>query len=285
MIFLAFSILTSALLFFVFKWFDIRGVDNRQAIVVNYFAAFITGLLVHPEYLSAEPWAADWRWMALILGILFISLFNVLGLTAQRISVSVASVANKMSVAVPVGIAFWLYDDAITVGKIAGILTALLGVWLTSRPSSNLRIETNDYWLPLVLFMGSGLIDTLIKYVQHHYLTSDVAMLTFIPSIFLVAGVLGLIYLFFTNNIRFTRKNLIWGIVLGVPNYFSIYLIIKALEQSGFQSSVLFPINNIGVVIVSVLGGRLLFGEKLSTGSAIGIGVSVFGIVLLSWFA
>lgn len=285
MIFLVLSILTTSLLFYIFKWFDLRGVDNRQAIVVNYFVAFGVGLVAHPSYLQTAPFESDWLPVALVLGVLFIFLFNVLGLTAQRIALSVASVANKMSVAVPVVVAFWLYDDEVTLWKLIGIVLALLGVWLTSRPSSTLKIDKKDLWLPVVLFLGSGLIDTLIKYTQHTYLHSEAQMLTFIPTIFLVAGCLGTLFLLATNNWRISAKNLLWGAILGVPNYFSIYLIIQALDKTGWQSSVVFPVNNIGVVVVSVIGGLVLFREKLSLISFLGILLSLLGIAFIGFLS
>ena len=47
--------------------------------------------------------------------------------------------------------------------------------------------------------------------------------------------------------------------------------LIKALQDEGFESSTLFTINNVGIVVVSTLVGILLFKEKFSIKNKIGV--------------
>ena len=77
-------------------------------------------------------------------------------------------------------------------------------------------------------------------------------------------------------------KNLIAGIILGVPNYYSILFLIKALQIKGFESSTLFTINNVGIVVVSTIVGLILFKEKFSLKNKIGILLAITGIVLVA---
>ena len=80
----------------------------------------------------------------------------------------------------------------------------------------------------------------------------------------------------------FGFKNIIAGIVLGIPNYFTIVFLIKAMQTSGFESSTLFTINNVSVVVVSTLVGLLLFKEKFSLKNKIGVILAIIGIVLVT---
>ncbi|MFT5254386.1 MAG: putative membrane protein, partial [Flavobacteriales bacterium] len=68
----------------------------------------------------------------------------------------------------------------------------------------------------------------------------------------------------------------------GVPNYYSIFFIIKALQNKNFESSTLFTINNVAIVILSTLVGLLLFKEKFSTKNKIGVALAILGIVLVT---
>jgi multidrug transporter EmrE-like cation transporter len=78
-----------------------------------------------------------------------------------------------------------------------------------------------------------------------------------------------------------------WGIVLGIVNFGSIYLLVSALNHvnnNGIRtdSSVIFGLNNIGIVGLSVLVGLLIFSEKLKLINWIGIALSVVSILLFT---
>jgi multidrug transporter EmrE-like cation transporter len=72
------------------------------------------------------------------------------------------------------------------------------------------------------------------------------------------------------------------GLVLGVPNYFSIYFIIKALKN-GMESSVVYPINHVGTVLFTSFLGVLIFKEKLIPKNYIGIVVAIVAIVMIAF--
>ena len=55
------------------------------------------------------PW---FKW-ACVMGVMFVSIFNVIGMTAQKISVAVASVANKLSLIIPVVLSVYLYNETL----------------------------------------------------------------------------------------------------------------------------------------------------------------------------
>ena len=44
------------------------------------------------------------------------------------------------------------------------------------------------------------------------------------------------------------KKSIIWGIILGIPNYLTLLYFIKSLKSELFSSSEVFPIINIGVI-------------------------------------
>lgn len=69
---------------------------------------------------------------------------------------------------------------------------------------------------------------------------------------------------------------------MGVVNYGSIYFIWKALAQDGVESSMVFPVANMGVVAASTLAGWLIFKEHLSPKNWLGIALSIFAIALIA---
>jgi multidrug transporter EmrE-like cation transporter len=87
--------------------------------------------------------------------------------------------------------------------------------------------------------------------------------------------------LLLTGRKKFNIRNVIAGICLGVPNYFSIYFLVKALQSPAMSSSATIPINNIGVLLVVSLFGIMVFKEKLSKKNYMGLGLTLLAIFLI----
>ncbi|UTW62575.1 EamA family transporter [bacterium SCSIO 12741] len=280
MLYLLLSIGTTTLLFILFKVFERQKVDLFSAIVVNYaVAAALGSVLIFPKTIIPEGPPGEYL-LLLALGALFISLFVLLGRTAQNQGISIAVTANKMSLIIPVLLAFVLLGESIQSLQLMGIFVALTGIALTLYRPSGDKVLSGIIW-PLIVFAGSGLIDFLLKYGQHHYLEGEHDFLAFTSGIFFVALVFGLIYGLATRQFRLSERTLLYGALLGVPNFFSIYFLLLALGKAGMESTVLLPVNNSSVLLLSTLLSMLLFKEKLSTLNRIGVLISLGAIFLI----
>lgn len=285
MIYLLLSIIISSSLFVIFKLFEVYKINVLQAIVTNYIVAFCIGynlseIKIRPSEIPSQPWFFG----ALFLGLLFILVFNIMALTAQKNGLSVASVAGKMSVVVPVLFGIFAYKESVGFVKIIGITLALIAVYLTSTKEKTKSVEKRYLLYPILLFFGSGVIDTSIKYVETNYV-QDGGVPIFSATIFIFAFTFGILLLLFkkvTSTIKFELKNVIGGIILGIPNYFSIDFLLRALKTEGLESSTLFTINNVSVVLLTTIFGLLIFKEKLLAKNWIGITIAVISIVLVA---
>ena len=284
MIFLLLSILFSTGLFVIFKYFGIYKIDVLKAIFVNYIVAFSMGFFFAERQIPfSEIYLQPWFSGALFLGALFVSIFFVMAMTAQKNGVSVTSIAGKMSVVVPVVFGIILYNESVTFLKIVGIMMALIAVYLSSVKEE--KSEKNGTLLfPVLLFIGSGTIDTLLKYIQENYVAAEDVSI-FSGSLFGIAGVFAFLILVIKTIKKrepFGYKNIIAGIILGVPNYYSIIFLIKALQNKDFESSTLFTINNVAIVVVSTLVGLFFFKEKFSIKNKIGVAMAILGIIIVT---
>ncbi len=286
MIYLALSILSSTLIFVVFKLFERFRVTILHAIVVNYIVACISGLIdyKHSVSLTALP-DYEWFFYTVGLGALFILVFNLMALTTQRSGLSVVSVATKMSVVIPVLFGFWYYKDEPHFFKILGVCLALVAVYLTSvRSRDGIALDRRTLLLPLLVFLGSGIIDTSIKFLEDAYVAQDDVPL-FSSVVFGAAACVGVIILIvraLRGQLRFTVRDVLGGIGLGVPNYFSIYFLVHALRSDLLDSSGIFTVNNVAIVMMSTLVGITVFREKLLPRNWLGIILAVISIFLVA---
>jgi drug/metabolite transporter (DMT)-like permease len=285
-IYLLLSIAASTLLFIIFKLFNVYKIDTFQAIVVNYAVACICGILSYDSKINTtEIIRSEWFYGAIGLGFLFITVFNLMALTAQKNGLSVASVASKMSVIIPIVFGVYVYNESAVFQKIIGIVLALIAVYLASVKSKTTINFKKNLALPLLVFIGSGIIDTSIKYIETKYVPEN-GIPIFSATIFSFAftiGIIMVVYKIVRKQFQFDSKSIIGGVVLGIVNYYSIYFLLKALNMEGNESSTLFTINNVGIVMLSTLVGLLVFKEHISRKNWIGIGLAIVSIILVTF--
>lgn len=287
MIYLLLSILSSSAIYVIFKLFGRFKVDSLSALVMNYIIACLLGLLTGPEIQSfKEIVHTDWFPGAVILGCLFILVFNLMIITTRRNGISVVSVASKMSVVLSVVFVIFYYDEDPGIIKILGILLALTAVYLVSvKDQESKSLKKSGLIFPLLVFLGSGIIESGLKFLETEFVgKSEVAI--FSSSIFAVAALVGILLILMRYLLRGTAvksRDLLGGMILGIPNYYSVYFFIQALRIPNFSGSTVFVLNNVSIVLFSTLLGLIFFREKLFFKNWAGIVLAVISIILVSY--
>jgi drug/metabolite transporter (DMT)-like permease len=266
-------------------------VNTFQAIVINYLTACICGVLLYGNSLTKAAFEhTSWIPFVFLCGILFISIFYLMGLSSQRNGVSITSVAVKMSMAISMGLMIVLYHESVTALKIGGIILACFGVIIMSYERSeksdevtdenrNSSLETRHYLL-VTIFLGCGLLDVVLNYVQSFHL-EHLSTSLFSAFGLGMAGIFGGVLLLINilrKKEKFEKKSIVAGILLGIPNYFSIYYLIKSYSSTSWSDSTVLAVLNVATVITSTLAGLFLFKEKLNLTKSIGLILSILAI-------
>jgi multidrug transporter EmrE-like cation transporter len=205
---------------------------------------------------------------------------------SQTFGVASVSVAVKMSVIVPVSFGIIYYQESLNLIKVIGIGLALLAVFMATYKPNKMKGRTSLMFLPAILFIGSGFLDAFLKYNEEELVPAAEQAL-FASSIFGVAALFGLLFVIyrrFTNKVAFQLKAIGAGIALGVPNYGSIYFLLRALDSESFESSSLFALNNVGIVAVSTLLGVAVFKESLNGFNWWGLALALLSILLITYW-
>ncbi len=287
MIYLVLSILSSTIILIVFKLFNRYNINKLQAIVVNYIVACSCGFIAFDgPIIFKEISTTAWFLPTVALGALFILVFNLMAVTIQRAGLSVTSVAFKMSLVIPILFGLLFYKESANSLKVIGIILALVAVYLTSsrKVDANHTKGASVLILPLLVFLGSGIIDTAIKFLEHSYVGVN-EIPVFSATVFGAAAILGIVFLTIgklRGKVTFSARNILGGIALGVPNYFSIYFLVQALRIPALESSTVFTLNNVAIVLFSTLVGVGLFKEKLSAKNWLGILLAIISIILVA---
>jgi EamA-like transporter family. len=287
MIYLLLAIIGSGLIPVLFRGFADWRINVFWAIPINYLTCVIAGGVWggHPLALSTLA-SAPWLWLAMLQGGILAINFFLLAYTAQRVGVSVAALASRLSVAIPSILAFLFYGDSFSAVKIAGLAAALLSLYLctASTEKSATTRPLGLKLLPLLVFLTFGCYFIVIKYAQSHYLSEasfhDYVMAGFLFGFLTALAICSARRLLIFKQFRLVH--VVAGLILGVVNYVAVYTLIKALALEGWESSQLYPMYSVGVVAVSTGLAMLLFNEKLSNITKVGLVVGVIAVALLN---
>jgi multidrug transporter EmrE-like cation transporter len=166
----------------------------------------------------------------------------------------------------------------------------MAGVGMTVYKPREGSFEPAMVYLPLILFIGMGLVDSLVKFAQQRFVgNSDIAL--FSAILFLNAFISGIAVLIFYPRYyaRFLKPATWgWGILLGGVNFGSVFFLVRTLnfissEGNKIDSSVVFGLNNLGIVGLSVMAGLFAFREKLIPVNWLGITLSLIAILLFAF--
>jgi drug/metabolite transporter (DMT)-like permease len=296
-IYLIIATICAAMFSVMFKIFHIKGVDSGQAIFFNYLTAFILGILfsLHGE-LVVNPFKAHWLVPVLILGLIFMAGMILLSDSTRRVGVAISTVCSRASMVIPIIVSFLLIEGSARPKWLLIILVLVamtLTVW-TGKPDDGRVYTFRDILAPIIVFITFGLSNSFLKVIQHNVtvadtkagmteqaINSELSLVT--ASVFFVAMLLCL-YSFFKKGpdgkrIPITMKNIMGGIELGAINYFCTYMLM--LSMKSIDSSILFPIHNIGIVAIGAFVGLWAFHEKMKPHQVVGIILAAVSIALL----
>lgn len=278
------SIFSSSILFVLFRLFPKYKVDTAQAIIVNYFTAFICGCLVNAEFPSLSKLTDSGLIpYVLLAGFLFISLFVGMGYSSQKNGMGTTSVAVKMSLALAMIFFIIAYREPVTLLKIGGFVVAFTGILLITYEKGG-SARKGAVLLLLFLFVGSAILDILLNHVQKNLL-KDYPLSMYVAFGFLAAGLLGVLWMtteFIRKKRTFAWRNVIGGIFLGIPNYFSIYFLVQSYKATGWDDTITLAIIGIGIVSLTAITGMLFFRESTRWNKVAGLVSAIIAIILLN---
>ena len=291
MIFLVLSIISSAAIYVIFKYLDRFIINTFNIIIINYITAAVLGILLTKTQIDVfSIYKNAWFPFSIIIGILFIIMFVVIAKSSQIVGIAITTISNKMSVIIPIIVSLIIDPNDILTGfKATGIILAVMAVFLSVYRKRKVEFDPRNIYLPIILFLGMGLVDSFVKYAQQFYVADDI-LPVFTVVLFAMAALAGLTTKFIRKTSfkeLYKPETMVWGLALGISNYGSLYFLIKALnykQDTGFtmDGSIVFGINNLGVIALSVIIGLLVFKEKFLKINWVGIILSFIAIYILS---
>ncbi len=276
------SIILSGSLIICFKVFEKFEVNNSNAISINYLFASGSGIIMgFDTFSTTNVLQAEWFPYTLLFGLMFISTFNLIGYGVKTSGLMVVSIAQKMSLIIPLAFSIIYYNESYGIVKISGIVLALIAIYFSAKKGKN---DTTTFsWkillIPIFIFLGSGVVDISIK-VSQEYFGAQAPFSVILACIFGSAGVIGLVQKLLQRS-KIQLKDFIGGMCLGLLNFFSTYFLMKALSSDVLESSFVFAINNIGIILFNSMIAATVFREQITKTNTYGIILALVSILLI----
>ncbi|MDO3625475.1 EamA family transporter [Mucilaginibacter sp. BT774] len=256
-------------------------IDVYQAITWNYSAAiFLTWLFFRPQLISLQGTPVL---VYLSLGILFPSLFIIIATSIKLTGIVRTDVAQRLSLFIPVLASFLIFGEKPNTIKIIGIAIGFVAIvcLIPWRQRSAVRRRSTNAWFYLVVILiGMGVIDVLLKSISKSNISFGTSLFIIFTVAFSVAFI-GLIYMVFTKMMRFSWPHILIGWVLGAANFGNILFYIKGLNALADHPSTVFSTMDIGVIVAGSLVGLFIFREKLSRLNVGGIILAIIAVVII----
>lgn len=279
MIFFVAAIIFGAAIYLLFKYVGVKQLHLPTVVLFNYIICVVIGasglilkeseIIIHSKIIGASA----------IMGLLFVSMFYLMGMLTKQAGVATSSLISRVSLVIPALFFYFAWGESLSHWAIVGILLATVSIVLINNVKGK-RLELNGA-LPIIVFIGYGLVDVGLKLSQaaveklgnaHHELTL---------GIFFFAGTYGWV-IKLIKGIKLEFRSTKSGVLLGAINYFSIYFFFLALERLSLPATVIFPLNGISIMLVATVLSILLFKESITFKKLLALLLAAISIILMS---
>jgi multidrug transporter EmrE-like cation transporter len=157
-----------------------------------------------------------------------------------------------------------------------GIGLAVLSIVVVNWPSNGGMRDSLRSAL-LLLFLLGGMAEFSNKVYQKYGIQEykTLFLLVTFGTAFLYSGLLT-----WMKRMKVTPRDLVTGLAVGIPNLFSSFFLIRALET--IPAAIAFPIFGAGTIVIINVVGMTFFRERLTRTELAAVVLTITAIVLIN---
>ena len=275
MLYLIFAIASSALVSLVMRLSEKWRKNGMTMLAANYVMCTAAATFLAGGLIPAGEGAGLTMGLGSVCGVLYLLGFVLLQWNIQRNGVVLPATFQKLGVLVPTLAAITIFGETPRWTQLLGIAVAVSAILLMQGRSDR---NTGRSTLGLLALLICGGMSDVMSKVFDTWGNAEHGNY-FLVFTFLIALVLCII-LCLVKKQSVTVPDVLCGLALGVPNYFSARFLLWALRD--VPAVVVYPTFSAGTIIVVSLVGVLAFREKLSGRKLVALGLIIGALVLLN---
>lgn len=303
MFYLFMAIACSASIALIFKYSENNSMNRILITSSNYFIALIISLFLVIKnnlhlitHININSFAKEFNkvviknltqfspdssliWcmlLGLITGIFYFSAFMYYQKCVKNNGVGISGTFQKLGILLPMLFSIVLWHEIPSIIQWIGILLSLVSILIVNISFTEEKVKFN-FGLIILFFLG-GMAEFSNKVFQKFTLTEYKNI--FLLFIFISAFLISLFYII-KLRVKLNIKEILIGFCVGIPNLFSAFFLILALNY--MKASVAFPIYSAGSIVLINIGGFFIFKEKLKIKEIFSIILTIIAICLINF--
>lgn len=278
MISLIMAILSSASVSVIMRFSEKKVKANISMLAVNYIICFLcagafSGLgNLLPFGTEGLTWTLG---VSVINGFFYLSGFIFLQSCVKKNGVVLSTTFIKLGLLVPMTVSIVFFKEIPTIIQILGFVITLFAIVLMNFEKEEVAGKFSFSLILLLLTGGScDAMSKVFEEIGNPALSNQFLFYTFISAFLMAAGFAAY------RKERPGKTELFYGILIGVPNYFSARFFLRALAT--VPAVIAAPSCSVGTIIVVTLVGMFVFKEKLGKRQKVAIASILVALILLN---
>ena len=268
MFYLLLAIVSSALVSIVMRLSTDRVTQNVGMLTMNYFtcliiAAVYTGVTA---FAPASPDLPGTIGMGAIHGALYLISFVLFQMNVRKNGVVLSATFMKLGLLVPMVTSIVFFGEKPELLQVVGFAAAIAAIVLINPRKDGGSVGSGAGLL--LLLLGGGCADVMAKVFEE--LGNGSLSDQFLLYTFVFALVLCFVLMLYHRQ-RPGKAELFWGVLIGIPNFFSAKFLLRSLES--VDAVIAYPTYSVATLLVITLSGVLLFRERLERRQWFALGI------------
>lgn len=263
----------------VFSFFMIINDGTYTLINADSIAKFVQESLIVFSSASVFSMEASVIW-GILIGLTFGPIFCLAFFRYQKSIIengmSIANTFMKLSVVIPVLVSAIIWREYPSNLQFLGIILCIFSILILNLDiKSSKKISFNNNLLLLIVL--GGIAQFTAKIYQKYGLVDCKSILTLFT--FISAFLTSLIF-YFKNRNPITKRELITGAMIGIPNLFATIFLVLALEM--VETHIAYLLSSLLSIFIVLIIGMIFFNEKLQKKDLSAVTISVLAIFLIN---
>ncbi len=280
MFYLILSILGSAMISIVMRLSDGNVKSKLWMLAINYLTCSILswGFMEFGNPFPNESGLSATLGMGTFNGFFF-----MLALVANQYNISVngvilSSVFSKLgALLIPLLLSILMFNESPTVFQFIGFVLSVISILVLNYRKEEGSMNGIFKWALFGLLLAegcAGIMSKVFNEVGNQTLEPHFLLYTFVTA-FLFCLVMIVL-----KKEGLEKKEVFFGILIGLPNFMASRFVLKALEQ--IAAVVVYPSKSVATIVVISLAGVLVFKERLNKQQILAMGVILVSLALLN---
>lgn len=282
--YLILAIVCSAAMAIALKGFPIRQGNRYGIILGNYLTCVVTAFLMIPDRSVIAQTDSKTLICGIIGGFLFVIALVTMQSSIRCCGAILTAAFSKLGLIVPLILSVFIWREIPGTVQLIGLAFVFAAVWLIrekdEQDEAALGSRSKMFWLIAVLIFF-GLADAMAKVFEQIGEREKDGVYFLI--LFATAAILA-VFLLIRERQKTGAKVLLSevaaGIIVGIPNYFSSALLLRAL--TGLPAIVVYPCFSVGTILLVTLVSAAVFRERIDKRKRIGLAFILAALILLN---